>query len=395
MTRVRFVGKKSELSVLCATGFAGASRRQNRLGTNRGAQSPKRYARVARAALLWFDKHQRDLPWRKNKSRYRVWISEIMLQQTQVSTVIPYFRRFVVRFPGVRALAAADEAEVLRLWEGLGYYRRARQLQQAARIIVERHGARCPDTLDEWLALPGIGRYTAGAILSISDDQRLPILEANTIRLHSRLLGLRGDPRSAASLERLWEFAESVLPARRAGEFNQALMEIGSQVCLPRDPDCPRCPLRGLCAAHEQRSVHLIPRKAPAVKPTRVRQVAVVIRRGDRILMRQCESGQRFAGLWDVARFDLTSGHRLADVPRTIHEQTGLTLVLGKRQFTLRHGVTRFQIDLHCYAASRVQGRLRLRSDSVWKWVSLDALTQLPLNVTARRIVERLELEGS
>ena len=360
----------------------------------RGERGPERSARIARAALRWFDLHQRDLPWRKNKSRYRVWISEIMLQQTQVVSVIPYFRRFVTRFPNVRALAAAEESEVLRLWEGLGYYRRARQLHQAARIIVERHGARCPDKFEQWLALPGIGRYTAGAILSISDDQRLPILEANTIRLHCRLLGLRGDPQTATNLQRLWTFAEGQLPTRRAGDLNQALMEIGGQVCLPRDPDCPNCPLRAECAALQDGKVHLIPRKAPAVKPTRVRQVAVVIRRGEQCLMRKCDPGKRWGGLWDVARFDLTPEYQLADVARTIREQTGLGLALGNEQFKLRHGVTRYIIELHCYEASRVRGRLRSSSNSGWEWIPLSALAQLPLNVTARRILARLHLDA-
>ena len=363
---------------------------RSKVAGKRADRSQPSPASLARAALRWFDLHQRDLPWRQNKSRYRVWISEIMLQQTQVATVIPYFCRFLARFPNVRALAASAESDVLRMWEGLGYYRRARQLHSAAQIIVERHGARCPATIQQWLRLPGIGRYTAGAILSISNDQRLPILEANTIRLHSRLLGLRDDPRSALSLQRLWLFAERLLPERRAGDLNQALMEIGSQVCLPRDPDCPNCPLRADCAARQQGRVHLIPRKKPRTKPTRVRQVAVVIRRGGKCLLRQCDSGERWGGLWDVARFELTSDHRLADVPGSIRNQTGLAIELGEKQFTLRYGVTRYKIDLHCYEATCIQGRLGSSTDSIWAWVPLRSLVDLPLNVTARQIVKRL-----
>ena len=162
----------------------------------------------------WYTAHARDLPWRRNRDPYAVWVSEIMLQQTQVATVIPYFEAFMEAFPTVEALAAAEEASVLRRWEGLGYYRRARQLHRAAQLIVSRHGGHFPESFDEVLALPGIGRYTCGAILSIAFEQRTPILEANTIRLFSRLLRYEGDPRAPAGQNLLWEFAEAILPRR-------------------------------------------------------------------------------------------------------------------------------------------------------------------------------------
>ena len=193
--------------------------------------------------MKWFDQHQRNLPWRKNKSLYRIWISEIMLQQTQVATVIDYFNRFVKRFPNIKRLAAASEADVLRLWEGLGYYRRARQLHAAAKTIVECHGGQFPTDITDVLALPGIGRYTAAAILSIAQDQRLPILEGNTIRLFARLLAMNSDPRTTENQKRLWEFSESLLPRKQVGDFNQSLMELGSEICTPRNPNCKICPL--------------------------------------------------------------------------------------------------------------------------------------------------------
>ena len=165
-----------------------------------------------RRLLKWFDANQRDLPWRKNRTPYRIWVSEIMLQQTQVATVIAYYRRFMKQFPTVKKLAAAEQSEVLKLWEGLGYYRRARQLHAAAQQVVDQHGGKFPTDFDSVLALPGIGRYTAGAILSISLDQRLPILEGNTIRLFARLLAMPDDPRTTANQKVLWKFAESILP---------------------------------------------------------------------------------------------------------------------------------------------------------------------------------------
>src|SRR5205823_5405848 len=176
----------------------------------------------------------RDLPWRRTRDLYAIWISEIMLQQTQVATVIPYFERFFTRFPDVAALAAADEHDVLQLWEGLGYYRRARQLHAAAKQIMAEHRGQFPISYDDVRLLPGIGRYTAGAILSIGLDQRLPILEANSVRVLSRLTAYRGDVNSVAGRQKLWEVAESILPQRDCGTFNQAVMELGSEICTPR-----------------------------------------------------------------------------------------------------------------------------------------------------------------
>ena len=189
-----------------------------------------------RQLLAWYRRHKRDLPWRRTSDPYAVWVSEIMLQQTQVATVIPYFERFLAAFPTIRALAAADERDVLRHWEGLGYYRRARQMHLAARVLVAQHAASFPRELDTVRTLPGIGRYTAGAIASIAFDLRAPILEANTVRLLSRLVAFDGDPASTAGQHALWSLADALLPARGCGEFNQALMELGSLVCAPPGP---------------------------------------------------------------------------------------------------------------------------------------------------------------
>src|SRR5947208_11956281 len=192
--------------------------------------------------LSWFDKNHRDLPWRRNRDPYAIWVSEVMLQQTQVATVIPYCERFLHSFPTVAALAAADEHDVLRHWEGLGYYRRARQLHQAARQIVADHHGRIPADPAAFAGLPGVGRYTLGAVLSQAFELRLPILEANSVRVLCRLIGLRDDPRTPAAQQRLWAAAEELLPVRHVGDFNQALMELGALVCTPAAPDCGGSP---------------------------------------------------------------------------------------------------------------------------------------------------------
>ena len=204
---------------------------------------------LRRSLLSWFERCHRDLPWRRNRDPYAIWVSEIMLQQTQVATVIPFFKRFLETFPTLADLAAAKEEQVLRLWEGLGYYRRARDLHRAARQMVAEHGGQIPQEPAILRTLPGIGRYTVGAILSQAFDRRLPILEANSQRVLCRLFGRREDPRRGPARRWLWEMAETLLPTRRVGAFNQALMELGALVCTPAAPQCAVCPVAVLCTA--------------------------------------------------------------------------------------------------------------------------------------------------
>lgn len=342
--------------------------------------------RLRQRLRTWYRGHRRDLPWRRTGDLYAIWVSEIMLQQTQVATVVQYFERFMQAFPGVAALAAADESEVLRQWEGLGYYRRARQLHQAAQIVAERHQGDIPEDVESLRRLPGIGRYTAGAILSIGLDQPLPILEANTLRLFSRLLGYQGDPRSSAGQRLLWTFAEQLAPARGAGELNQALMEVGSEVCRPQAPDCAACPLRRQCRAFELELQSAIPLAPPRKQYEDLTEAAVVVRRGTNVLLRQCAADERWAGMWDFVRFPC----EVADHPdgqgrlrRRVHDMTGVTIGGLQPLTVIKHGVTRFRITLHCYTA-RCRRAAALRPAQ--QWTSLESLGDLPLSVTGRRI---------
>lgn len=368
--------------------------------------------------LKWFDAHARDLPWRRTRDLYAIWVSEIMLQQTQVATVVPYWQRFLARFPDVAALAAAEEQEVLRYWEGLGYYRRARLLLAAARQIIERHGGRFPTTFDAVRSLPGIGRYTAGAILSIGLDARLPVLEANTTRVLCRLAALDGDPRSTAMQTQLWSLAESLLPARRCGDINQALMELGSTLCTPAQPDCPRCPLAGTCLAYQRGIADQLPRQVKRKRYENVTELAIAVRRRNEVLLRRCSAGERWAGLWDFLRFswptaeswpaascregrpvDLQTARKICQQCR---EQTGILIRNPRHISTLQHGVTRFRITLHCLEA-RLAGQVPVATDGneagddsqsrMWRWVPLRALDQFPLSSTGRAI-SRLLVQG-
>ena len=305
----------------------------------------------------WFDRHAKDLPWRRRSDAYAVWISEIMLQQTQVSAVCGYFERFLQAFPSVVDLAQAEEEQVLRLWEGLGYYRRARQLHRAAKILVAEHGGKFPRDIEAVRSLPGIGRYTAGAILSIAYDIPQPILEANTIRVYSRLLGYEGDPHSTAGQKLLWSLADAVIPQKRPGRLNQALMELGREVCKARGPLCKSCPVVMHCRAARKGLQDRIPRPKAKPKIEEVHEAAVIVRHRGRVLLVKRGDGGRWAGLWDFPRFPLEAEHPKAhrqELIDGVRRLTGVNIIPGELLKTLHHGVTRFRITLDCFAAEYV-----------------------------------------
>ena len=320
-----------------------------------------------------------------------------MLQQTQVGTVVGYFDRFLAAFPTIEALAAADEHDVLRLWEGLGYYRRARQLQQAAKIIVAEHGGRFPRDPEIVRRLPGIGRYTAGAILSIAFDAREPILEANTLRLLSRLLAYDGDPRSAEGQRLLWAMAEAVLPRRGSGRMNQSLMELGSEVCTARRPRCEDCPVAVLCRANQQGRQAEIPRPKAKRAIEAVRQAAVLVRRRGRVLLLRWPEGRRFARLWDFPRFPIDSD-RPADVRRELAENvlalTGVVIAPDRQVKTLTHGVTRFRITLECYEAEFLSNGKNVETVLETRWLRPAELEKYPLSSTGRKLAGLLHTLG-
>lgn len=339
-----------------------------------------------RRLLAWFRRDARDLPWRRTNDPYPIWVSEIMLQQTQVATVIDYFQRFLEAFPTIADLAAADQQQVLRQWEGLGYYRRARQMHEAAQLIVQQHDGRFPQDLQAIVALPGIGRYTAGAILSIAWNLRAPILEANTIRLFSRLLVYREDPTRGEGQRILWALAEHLLPRNDCGQFNQALMELGSEICTPRDPKCPQCPVVQLCPTHAAGLQDQIPVPSKKTVYQRLLEAALVVCRNDKILLRRCGPDERWAGMWDFPRFVVRQQQGkafAAEAVRGVAELTGQQVEVGEHLTTIKHGVTRYRITLVCHWARWVDGPAD--GDDLW-WVSTDQLEQVPLNVSSRKI---------
>jgi A/G-specific adenine glycosylase len=303
--------------------------------------------------LAWYDGSRRDLPWRGTRDPYAVWVSEVMLQQTQVATVLRYFPAWMRRFPDVRALASAREADVLHAWQGLGYYSRARRLHQGARVILERHAGRLPRDHAALLALPGIGAYSAGAIASIAFGERRPLVDGNVIRVLSRHFGLRGDPGKAPLKRELWRLAGELVPAERPGDFNQALMELGATVCTPRATECASCPLALKCKARELDLVGTLPELPPRAKPTRVRVTTVVVRdHGHVLLMQQPASAPRWAGLWTFPHVERAARETAKDAARrAARELLGVDVTVGARLTSFEHTITRFRIALEAFEA--------------------------------------------
>jgi A/G-specific adenine glycosylase len=341
--------------------------------------------------LRWFRRHQRDLPWRRDRDPYRIWISEVMLQQTQVVTVIPYFERFLHAFPTIDALAAAAEQDVLRLWAGLGYYRRARDLHRCAKILASEHDGQFPTDPVRVRRLPGFGPYTCNAVLSQAFDKRLPILEANSQRVLSRLFGRGDNPRGGPARRWLWEAAECILPKRRAGEFNQALMELGALVCTPVAPRCDKCPLASMCEAKRLGLQEQIPARTPPPGTIRVREVAVVVRCGEQVLLVQRPDSGRWAKMWEFPHVELKKGetHEAAAL-RCVQEGTGIQAELGGEIMTIQHGVMRYAITMVCLEARYLAGEFRSTFYAHGAWLPLAELSTYPASSPHRRLIREL-----
>jgi A/G-specific adenine glycosylase len=363
--------------------------------------------------LVWFAAHKRALPWRADRDPYRVWISEAMLQQTRVEAVLPYFARFLDRFPNLAALAAAPEHDVLAAWSGLGYYRRARTLHATARAIVADHGGSFPRDRESLLALPGIGPYTAGAIASIAFDAREPLVDGNVARVFSRLFALDGAPQSLSA--ELWSLARELLPRERScGDWNQALMELGALVCTPRDPRCERCPLRDECRALAEDRVGELP--WPKARPSTIAVdlvVIAVIEKGRWLLERRPASG-RMADMWQLPTIEVASREELlaaerarssvADAHATAHDSDAmgrlhptrwpadLDVRIGPELGAVRHTITRHRIRAGVHRAEigrASRTKLTSASSATFEWFERRAIDDLALTGLSRKVLHR------
>ena len=339
--------------------------------------------RIQTQLLRWFAKRARDLPWRRTRDPYAIWVSEIMLQQTQVATVIPYFRRFLRPFPTVRRLAHADLSEVLRVWEGLGYYSRARNLHRAARVVLDQFRGKIPESLQDLLNLPGIGRSTAGAILSIAYNQEVPILDGNVKRVLSRLFAISGDPSKGRTQVRLWHLSESLLPKKQANPFNQALMDLGATVCTPKEPLCNLCPLRNFCKAKVLGNPEEYPTRAKRKKIPHVDGVSAVIVRDGKVLLHQRPPKGFSGGLWEFPNWKIEKQQNLrTDLTKWIKNETLLRVTVEDRIGTFEQTYSHFKLTLHVCHCQVLEGA----KSGMGRWVLIRNLPRFPMSRIHRRI---------
>ena len=364
--------------------------------------SPKQRHAIVGALLGWFAQNARDLPWRRTLDPYAIWISEIMLQQTQVKTVIPYWERWLRELPDVSSLATARSEKVLKLWEGLGYYTRARNLQKAAQQIVAQHGGKFPADFAEILSLPGIGRYTAGAISSIAFNQPTPILDGNVIRVLTRLFGIRDNPREKTVNARLWNLAEFLVATATkvplpplpdhlrvlsgpCSALNQSLMELGATVCTPRQPSCTTCPLAARCVAQREGLTGELPNLGKRAKATAREFVALVVGHRSKFLVRQRPPDVVNAHLWEFPNIEVTTA---ASTPAAAAHALGFALASPKPMCVVNHSITRYRISLKAF---RARGSAQQEANEVLgRWCSLSELDRLAFTSAHRKILRHL-----
>ena len=342
---------------------------------------------IAAPLLAWYDQHARRLPWRGSIDPYVVLVSEVMLQQTRVETVIPYFERWMQRFPNLESLAEAPLQEVLAAWEGLGYYSRARNLQRAAQMVMNEFNGKIPSDLTSLRRLPGVGRYTAGAIASIAFGQPAATLDGNIRRVLSRVFNVSEDARSPAGQRQLWSLAAGQLPIDRPGDYNQALMDLGATICTPQAPDCPVCPLTTTCQARDlglqtQRPV-LMPRPAlPHITVT-----AAIIQRDSQVLITQRPPHGLLGGLWEFPGGKLQEGETLPDcLQREIREELDVTVEVGSQAGVYRHAYTHFRLTLHAFFCRLLSGEPRPLQVAALRWVQPAELGTYPMGKVDRQI---------
>jgi A/G-specific adenine glycosylase len=343
-------------------------------------------AGIRRALGRWYDAHRRDLPWRRSADPYAVWVSEVMLQQTQVATVVPYYERWLARFPDIVHLAAADLQTVLKLWEGLGYYARARNFHRAAQIVAERHGGRVPADASAFRALPGVGDYIAAAVLSIAFDLPLAVVDGNVKRVLARFLKLEAPVNAPAAHKTFAPIAGGWLDRDRPGRFNQAVMELGALVCTPRLPRCGQCPIADGCRALADGAREEYPRRLPRRVAPEHRMVVAVVSKNGRLLIVQRPADGLLGGLWEFPAVRLTDGL----TPETacaafISETLGIRVRVAAQAGRIRHAYTHFKIDADVLCCLWEAGRVRRRGPTAHRWMKPGELSAFPLTGAARK----------
>lgn len=342
-------------------------------------------SRLATQLLHWYKKNKRVMPWRDHPNPYAVWVSEIMLQQTRVETVIPYFEKWMRLFPSIKALAAADERMVLNAWEGLGYYSRARNLHKAAKIAAEKFGGELPRNLEDLRSLPGIGRYTVGAIASMAFKMDEPTLDGNLRRVFSRVYDVSEFADSPVGEKILWGLAADNLPKGRAGDYNQALMDLGATICLPKNPRCLLCPLMEICKARGNGTQHLRPVLKPKkLVPQYINAAAVIIGRG-RVLLSQRPTDGLLGGMWEFPNARVEQDPE-SELTRVINAAYRLKVRKKEALGIVQHAYTHFKVTVHAFRCEPVS----IPKDKNLKWVKLADLNEYPMGKIDRQIAGKL-----
>jgi len=341
---------------------------------------------ISKKLLGWYKLNARTLPWRGHADPYAVWVSEIMLQQTRVETVIPYFNRWMERFPTIESLASAGEQDVLNMWEGLGYYSRARNMHKAAKVVAEKFDCQLPSSVDELQKLPGIGRYTAGAIASMAFALDEPVLDGNIRRVYARLFNIDSPADSPAGEKLFWNVAIKNLPKGAAGDYNQALMDLGATICPPKNPRCAICPLISECAAQKSGTQESRPvLKAKTSVPQYVQVAAVIVHRG-RVLIAKRPSRGLLGGMWEFPNARVT-GDPLRSLKKAIRSATRLTVRAEAGLGVLQHAYTHFKVTVHAYRCEL----LEMSPEKNLKWIRLGELEDFPMGKIDRQIARKLK----
>ncbi len=347
--------------------------------------------KVRRSLIDWYRQNQRDLPWRKTANAYHIWVSEVMLQQTQVATVLPYYHGFLNRFPDLKHLARADLQDVLKAWEGLGYYARARNLQRAVQIVVNEQNGIIPDEWGDFRKLPGVGDYIAAAVLSIAFGQAYAVIDGNVKRVLARLLIMAEPVNKASSAGAFRKMADILLDPQQPGTFNQAMMELGAVVCRPQRPLCGKCTLQKMCAAHKSARVSDYPRKLkkPAVPQYHI-AVGVVFKNG-RVLITRRKSEGLLGGLWEFPGGKIRKGETAAEAcVREMKEEVNLTVTVESMLSRVKHAYTHFKVIMDIFCCRHVSGRVRLTGPVDHRWIRIQDLDDYPLPKANHKFIPKL-----
>lgn len=351
------------------------------------------------ALIAWYRVNQRDLPWRKAADPYPIWVSEVMLQQTQVATVLPYYHKFLERFADLPKLAGADLQEVLKAWEGLGYYARARNLHKAAGLVVDQHQGQIPQSWQEFRKLPGVGDYIAAAVLSIAFNQPYAVVDGNVKRVLSRLLVIKEPVNQSPANKIFQQAAADLLDPREPGAFNQALMETGALICKPRNPLCHQCPIQPWCQAYQGEQILEFPHKVKKQAVPRYRIAVGVVYKSGRVLITRRQPNGLLGGLWEFPGGKIKKGENAeAACVREIKEEVNLTVKVDAHLCLVKHAYTHFKIRMDVFCCSYKAGRVKLNGPVDHRWIKLNQLENFPLPKANHKFLAKLrqyEVNGS